>query len=141
MMNRSGAARIRKAIWLVKPAGLDPPNGYTHVVETTHGRTVYQFGQVPIDAKGNVVGAGDFRAQVTQVFENLKTALGAVGAGFGDVVETTYYILDMSNISVLRDVRAQYLGEAPPASTLVELKRMANDTFLVEVELVAVCAK
>lgn len=129
------------AIRRVNPAGLYPPNGYTHVVEATGGRTVYISGQVPMDAKGNVFGAGDFRAQVTQVFENLKAALAAAGAGFGDVVKTNYYVLDMSNIAVLREVRAKYLGAAPPASTLVEVKKLANDAFLVEIEVVAVCAK
>jgi enamine deaminase RidA (YjgF/YER057c/UK114 family) len=125
----------------VKTAGLDPPNGYARVVEATRGKTVYMLGQVPLDVKGDVVGPGDFRAQITQVFENLKTALGAVGAGFGDVAETTYYVLDMSNSFILREVCAQYLDAAPRASTLVEVKRMANDAFLVEVELVAVCVK
>lgn len=87
------------------------------------------------------VGAGDFRAQVTQVFENLQTALAAAKAGFGDVVKANYYVLDMSNIAVLREVRANYLSANPPASTLVEVKRLANDAFLVEIEVVAVCAK
>ena len=139
-----GGASTAKASAMIRranPAGLYPPNGYTHVVEATGGRTVYISGQVPMDAKGNVVGAGDFRAQATQVFENLKTALTAAGAGFGDVVKSNYYVLDMTNIGVLREVRAKYVGAAPPASTLVEVKRLANDAFLVEIEVVAVCAK
>jgi len=137
----SAKAKSNVTIKRTNPAGLYPPNGYTHVVEATGGRTVYISGQVPMDAKGNVVGAGDFRAQVTQVFENLKTALAAAGANFGDVVKTNYYVLDMSNIAVLREVRAKYLGSAAPASTLVEIKKLANDAFLVEIEVVAVCAK
>ena len=140
-MNSGSAAGVRKAIWLVKTAGLNPPNGYARILEETGGKTVYMIGQVPTDAKGNIVGPGDFRAQVTQVCENLKTALGAIGAGFSDVMETTYYVLDTSNISILREVCAHYLGTAPRSSTLVEVKRMANDAFLVEIEVVAVCAK
>ena len=139
--NTATANKARGAIRRVNPPGLYPPNGYTHVVEATGGRTVYISGQVPMDAKGNVVGAGDFRAQVTQVFENLKTALAAAGAEFGDVVKSNYYVMDMSNIAVLREVRAKYVGAAPPASTLVEVKKLANDAFLVEIEVVAVCAK
>jgi len=135
------AAETNKSIRRVNPAGLYPPKGYTHVVEASGGRTVYISGQVPMDAQGNVVGAGDFRAQVTQVFENLQTALAAAKAGFGDVVKANYYVLDMSNIAVLREVRAKYLGATAPASTLVEVKRLANDAFLVEIEVVAVCAK
>lgn len=129
------------AIRRVNPAGLYPPNGYAHVVEATRARTVYISGQVPMDAKGNVVGAGDFRAQVTQVFENLKTALAAADATFGDVVKANYYVLDMSNIAVLREVRATYWGTAAPASTLVEVKKLANEAFLIEIEVIAVCAR
>src|SRR5579863_10285527 len=73
--NKKAAGKASAPIRRLNPAGLYPPNGYTHVVEATGGRTVYISGQVPMDANGNVVGAGDFRAQVTQVFENLKTAL------------------------------------------------------------------
>jgi enamine deaminase RidA (YjgF/YER057c/UK114 family) len=123
------------------PAGLYPPNGYTHVVEGTGGRTIYISGQVPMDKDGNVVGMGDFRAQAVKVFENLKVALAAAGAGFGDVVKANYYVLDMSNITVLREVRRGYLGSAAPASTLVEVRRLANEGFLVEIEMIAVCAK
>lgn len=137
----TAAAKASRIIRRTNPAGLYLPNGYTHVVEATGGRTVYISGQVPMDAKGNVVGAGDFRAQVTQVFENLKTALAAAHAGFTDVVKSNYYVLDMSNIAVLREVRAKYWGSEAPASTLVEVKKLANDAFLVEIEVVAVCAK
>ena len=135
------AAKASHVIKRVNPAGLYEPLGYTHVVEATGARTVYVSGQVPTDPKGNVVGAGDFRAQATQVFENLKTALAAAGANFGDVVKTNYYVLDMSNIGVLREVRAKYLTAAPPASTLVQVGRLAKEEYLVEIEVVAVCAK
>ena len=148
-MKKTNAIKTRKAVaaktsTLIRranPAGLYPPNGYTHVVEATGGRTVYISGQVPMDAKGNVVGAEDFRAQATQVFENLKAALAAASAGFADVVKSNYYVLDMTNIGALREVRAKYLSGAPPASTLVEVKKLANDAFMVEIEVVAVCAK
>ena len=90
---------------------------------------------------GNVVGVGDFRAQAVQVFENLQLALAAAGAGFGDVVKANYYVLDMSNITVLREVRRGYLGSASPASTLVEVRKLAREEFLVEIEMIAVCAK
>jgi enamine deaminase RidA (YjgF/YER057c/UK114 family) len=69
------------------PSELAPPPGYTHVVEASGGRTVYLSGQVALDVSGEMVGIGDLRAQTRQVFENLKVALGALGAGFGDVVK------------------------------------------------------
>jgi enamine deaminase RidA (YjgF/YER057c/UK114 family) len=134
-------AETGRSIRRVNPAALYPPNGYTHVVEATGGRTIYISGQVPSDKNGNVVGVGDFRAQAVQVFENLKAALAAADAGFGDVVKANYYVLDMSNITVLREVRRGYLGSAAPASTLVEVRKLAREEFLVEIEMIAVCAK
>ena len=123
------------------PAALYEPNGYTHVVEATGRRSIYLSGQTPVDKQGNVVGVGDFRAQAVKVFENLKLAVAAAGASFGDVVKANYYVLDMSNITVLREVRRGYLGSAVPASTLVEVRKLAREEFLVEIEMIAVCAK
>jgi enamine deaminase RidA (YjgF/YER057c/UK114 family) len=51
-----------------------------------------------------MVGAGDFRAQAQQVFENLKAALEAVGADFSHVVKFGIYLLDAANLPVLREL-------------------------------------
>jgi enamine deaminase RidA (YjgF/YER057c/UK114 family) len=51
------------------------PAGYSHVVEVRGGRTLYIAGQIALDKDGNLVGRGDFRTQVKQVFENLKARL------------------------------------------------------------------
>lgn len=122
------------------PDGLSTPRGYTHVVEVTGGRLVYIAGQVALDAKGNVVGANDFRAQANQVFENLHTALRSVGADFGDLVKINTYVLDMSQLPVLREVRDQHFAavEHRPASTLVQVQKLAQDQFLLEIEAIAV---
>ncbi len=133
--------KLNNHIRRTNPATLYEPNGYTHVVEATGGRTIYLSGQTAVDKQGNLVGVGDFRAQAVQVFECLKAALAAAGAGFGDVVKANYYVLDMSNITVLREVRRGYLGSTAPASTLVEVRKLAREEFLVEIEMIAVCAK
>jgi enamine deaminase RidA (YjgF/YER057c/UK114 family) len=140
---RKSKAKLKQksSIRRTNPPSLYKPNGYTLVVEATGPRTIYLSGQTPVDRSENIVGVGDFRAQVVQVFENLKTALAAAGAKFSDVVKANYYVLDMSNIGVLREVRAGYLGSAAPASTLVEVRRLAREEFLVEIEMIAVCAK
>lgn len=122
----------------VSPAGLAPAKGYTPVVVVTGGRTVYVSGQVPVDKSGALVGAGDLKAQTTQVFENVKAALEAAGATFADVVKLGFYVLDASQVQVVRDVRDRYVDTAsPPASTLVEVRRLVRDEFLVEVDAIA----
>jgi len=128
----------RSVIQRMNPAGLSTPTGYSHVVSARGGRTIYVSGQVAFDARGQLVGKGDLTAQTKQVFANLDTALKAAGATFNDVVKTNYYMLDASQVQVVREIRSQYFTKDLPASTLVEVRRLANPDFLIEIEVVAV---
>ncbi len=86
-----------------------------------------------------MVGPGDLHAQAVQVFKNIEAALAAVGATFQHVVKLSYYLLDISQIAVVRSVRDQYINtQQPPASTAVEVRRLFRDDFLIEVEAIAV---
>src|SRR5438094_8538654 len=90
------------------PQGLSSPPTYSHVVEVTGPhRTVYIAGQTGADAAGKI--AEGFRAQAVQVFENMKTALAAVGGNFGHVVKINSYLTNVdANASEFREVRALY---------------------------------
>lgn len=122
----------------LNPPTLSAPTGYSHVAEVTGGRTIYIAGQVAFDNSGKVVGEGDFAAQTTQVFENLKLALAAVGATFENVVKVNTYVTDMSQLQTLREIRGRYYGKFAPASTLVEIRRLAHPDLMIEIEAVAV---
>ncbi len=125
-------------IRFINPATLATPPGYTHVVEVTHGRTVFIAGQIALDQSGKLVGQHDFRVQTQQVFENLKAALAAVGTDFTSVVKLNIYVVDISQLPILREVRNRYINtHNPPASTLVEVRKLASEDFLIEVEAVA----
>jgi enamine deaminase RidA (YjgF/YER057c/UK114 family) len=125
----------------INPETMHRPAGYTHVVEVTAGRPVYIAGQIALDPMGTLVGPGDIGAQTRQVFDNLQAALQAVGAGFEQVVKLTYYLVDATQLPVVREVRDQYLNpQQPPASTAVEVRRLARDDLLIEVDAVAVLA-
>lgn len=126
----------------INPDTLPAPRGYSHVVQATGGRTIYISGQVALDRTGAIVGAGDLRAQTRQVFENLKAALAAVGATFGDVAKITIFMLDVSQSQIVREIRADFLvAGREPASTLVEIRRLAREEFLIEIEAVATLAQ
>ena len=121
------------------PATLSPPFGYSHVVEAPAGTTVYISGQVPLDAEGNLVGAGDFAAQTRQVFENLARALEAADATWSDVVKLDYFLRDVDQIGAVRAIRDEYVDTAhPPASTLVEVSSLFSPDVLVEIQAVAI---
>lgn len=122
----------------INPPGLTRPSGYTHVVVSSDGRTVYIAGQVAFDSVGQVVGLGDFRAQAAQVFSNLGRALASVGATFGDVMKTTTYITDVRNLGMLREARGRYFDPTrAPANTLIPVSALARPELLLEIEAVA----
>lgn len=122
----------------MNPPGLSTPTGYSHVVSVRGGRTIYIAGQVAFDAQGQLVGKGDLAAQTRQVFANLETALKAAGATFANVVKTNYYMRDASQVAVVREIRGKYFSSELPVSTLVEIPRLAQPDFLIEIEVVAV---
>ena len=128
---------------VTNPAGIAKPVGFSHVVEVSGAqRLIYVAGQTPADVDGNIVGAGDFKAQVTRVYENLKACLESHGASFADVVKTTTFIVNYDaavHRPVLTEVRMQYLpAEGPPASTLLGVQALARPEFMVEIEATAV---
>jgi len=135
------AASTAPAIRRINPPTLSTPHGYSHVVETRRGRTIYIAGQVALDRNGKGVGPGDLRAQSEQVFTNLQAALAAVGADFTHVVKLNFFVteLDDARLAILRDVRDRHIDTAhPPASTLVQVVRLFRPEFVIEVEAVAV---
>jgi reactive intermediate/imine deaminase len=124
---------------LLIPNTMPKSVGYSQVATVTGGTIVFISGQVALDKSGNVVGKDDFRAQVQQVFENLKAAIEAAGGTFDDVVKLNSYVVDLSHLSDFREVRDKYVNvKNPPASTAVQVPRLFRPEFLVEIEAVAV---
>jgi enamine deaminase RidA (YjgF/YER057c/UK114 family) len=143
VLGSAPASAAEVATRRINPPGLLTPRGYTHVVTASGGRTVYISGQVSANAKGEVVGKGDLKAQTAQVFENLKIALAAAGAAPKDVVKTNIYAVNFKpgDIPAIRDVRnAFFAGVEPPASTLVGVTALASPDWLIEIEVIAVVA-
>ena len=119
-----------------------PLSTYSQMAVVTGGTTIYIAGQVAVDQSGKLVGENDFRAQVEQVFKNIKAAIESAGGDMSNLVKTNYYCaeaVDPSQISALREVRDKYINTtAPPTSTFVVVKRLARPEYLLEVEAVAV---
>ena len=138
---RSSKGTAQSETRFLNPNGLNKPSGYTHVVVTEPGKLVYISGQVAWDSKGEIVGKGDLRAQVTKALENLKIALTAVGATMNDLIKVNYYVVNLKpdQVPIIRDVRSKYLSaEHPPASTLVGVTALVREDFMIEIEAVAV---
>jgi len=122
----------------LSPATMPKPRGYSHIVEATGpGRIVYIAGQLGYTPDGKI--APDFRGQCVQAFENLKAALAEVGGDFSHVVKVTNFFTNMDDLPTYFEVRDRYVNTAaPPASTAVQISRLARPEALFEIEAVAV---
>src|SRR5215470_6567399 len=94
-----------ESIEMICPSSMHRPVGFSHVVRVRAGKPVFIAGQVALDAAGNVVGRGNFRAQARQVFENLKNAVEGAGGSFSNVAKLNIYVVDVSCLPEYREIR------------------------------------
>ena len=114
---------------------------FSQVVVASGTRTIYTAGQVSIDERGVLVGAGDLAAQTAQAMRNVGLALAAARASYADIVKITTYVVNYKpeHRSVIGKARAPFFANGtPPASTLVGVSTLALPQWLVEIEAVAV---
>lgn len=80
---------------------------------------IFCSGQTPIDpAQGKLVD-GDVAAQAEQALKNLGEVLKAAGAGYGNVVKTTVFLIDMADFPAVNAVYAKFFGDHKPARSTV----------------------
>jgi 2-iminobutanoate/2-iminopropanoate deaminase len=121
----------------VNPPGLSAPQTYTHVVRG--GNLVFIAGQVGTDAEGTLAGPA-MREQTEQVLKNLQAALASQKLTFDHVAKITIFTtsIDEYRAADVAALRAKYFGSARPASTLVQVVRLASPEFKIEIEAIAV---
>jgi 2-iminobutanoate/2-iminopropanoate deaminase len=113
----------------------EPISHYTDAVLA--GGLLFVSGTVAVDGDGSLVGGDDVVAQARQVFANLGAALAAGGCSLADVVKVTVFLTDVDERPLVNAVRQELFGGARPASTLVEVPRLAVPGARIEVECVA----
>ena len=125
----------------INPSDLSKNPAFTQVVAVTgQVKTIYIGGQDAVDATGTIVGKGDIKAQVEQVFKNLQTALKASGAELEYIVKWNIYIVQGQPLRPAFEVSQQIWGGRPnpPAITVMFVAGLANPDFLVEMDAIAV---
>jgi enamine deaminase RidA (YjgF/YER057c/UK114 family) len=127
----------------LNPPSLYQPDSYRQVAIARGSKLVCLSGQIALDASGALVGPGDLSLQTEQVYANIVAGLAAAGAGFGDVVKLTAYVVDwtpdkMEGLIAGATRAAQRLGFDPrTAMTMVGISQLAAPQFLIEVEAMA----
>ena len=112
----------------------EPISHYTDAVRA--GSLLFVSGCIGVDGDGNLVPGGVVE-QTRRVVESLGLVLAAAGAGFGDGVKVTVFLTDVDDRVAVNTVRREAFGSTRPASTLVEVSRLAVPGALVEIEAVA----
>jgi reactive intermediate/imine deaminase len=121
----------------IRVAGLaEPISHFTDAVLA--GGFLYVSGIVAVDGEGRLVGGEDVVAQTRQVLANMRAVLEAAGCRFEDVVKVTIFLTDIDDRPKINPLRQEAFADARPASTLVEVPRLAVDGAKVEIECVAV---
>jgi enamine deaminase RidA (YjgF/YER057c/UK114 family) len=128
---------------IYNPKQLGTPMGqYTHVTRVKASEFLFIAGMLSGDANDNIVGEGDFDAQVEQVFRNVEAALQSAEAGWNNVVQFTTYLVHSQDIPKFMAFRKRAFqrmfpdGKYPP-NTLLIVDRLVKEPFLVEVQTIA----
>jgi reactive intermediate/imine deaminase len=100
-------------------------------------RLLFIAGQIARDPSGQIVGRGDMRAQLRQVYSNIAAVLEAAGGTFENIVRTTTYVTSFDEYLKATEVRWEFMKGDPPTSTTVQVVRLAQDA-MVEIEAFAV---
>ena len=112
---------------------------YPQVIRVAGGTQIFLSGMVALDPEGALIGEGDMAAQAAATYANFGQALAAAGAGAEDVVSCTVYATDLDSYRRAGSpIAAEFFGATRPTSTVVEVTRLADPRYLLEVQVIAV---
>ncbi|MDF1550801.1 MAG: RidA family protein [Bacteroidales bacterium] len=115
--------------------------GFSQIVVCDPGKLVFISGQVAWDSNLNIIGKNDLKIQTQKSIENLKIAMESLGGTLDNIVMLRIYKVDYKKEdgTVINELLKENFGTvAPPASTWVSVKGLANEGFLIEIEAQAV---
>src|SRR3984957_16058115 len=101
-------------------------------------KTLYISGSVAVDQNGRLVAPGDMAGQMRAAYTNIRRTLAAHGVGFDEVVKETIYTTNMDALLKASDLRFEYYDkERLPTTSWVQVQRLVDPGFMVEIEVVA----
>lgn len=116
-------------------------HGFSQMVSSGPGRTVYISGQTAWNPQKQIVGSNDLERQTHEAFRNLKTAIDEAGGTVDDIVAIRIYVVNYDSKAgaiVGKVLRDHFNPQRPPAATWVGVQALASPDFLIEIEAVAV---
>ena len=112
----------------------EPLLGYSRAVVA--GNTVYVSGTVGANADGTIPEGA--YAQTKRALEIIRDALAQAGADLTQVVRTRLFLANMGDFDAVAKAHGEVFGDIRPATTIVEVAKLVDAAFVVEVEALAV---
>lgn len=131
-MSQHGRQNLRSG------APWEPVVGYSRAVRV--GRIIAVSGSAAVGPDGEIVGVGDTYRQACRCIEVISDALTAAGASLKDVVRTRMFVTDIDQWEDIARAHQEAFGDAPPATSMLEVTRLIHPDMLLEIEADAIVA-
>jgi enamine deaminase RidA (YjgF/YER057c/UK114 family) len=109
--------------------------GYSRAVRI--GNVIEVSGTVASGDDGTV-GLNDVYAQTKFAIQKIEKAVNDAGATLADVVRTRIFVTNISDWQEVGRAHGEFFGNIRPCTTMVEVARLINDEYLVEIEATAI---
>lgn len=123
-------------VWVGSGTIWEEKVGYARAVRV--GDHIYVSGTTATDEAGRLVGGNDPEAQTRYILAKIDRALKSLGASLADVVRVRVYVTNAADWEAVGRALAESFGAVRPANTLVAVKALVGDAYLVEIEADAV---
>jgi len=117
------------------PAAIGP---YSQAIVA--GGTLYCSGQIALDPASGKMVADDIQVETRQVLKNLGAILRAAGMDYGDVVQATVYVIDLSDYKTVNEIYGEFFKERPPARATVQVAKLPREAR-IEISCIAIKSK
>jgi enamine deaminase RidA (YjgF/YER057c/UK114 family) len=110
--------------------------GYSRAVKI--GNTIEISGTVAADNSGEVVGLDDSYLQTKFIFLKVQNVLEQLGATMADVVRTRIFTTDISQWEAIGKAHGEFFADIKPVTTMVEVSKLIDPKYMIEIEVSAV---
>lgn len=110
----------------------EPTIGFCRAVRK--GPHITVSGTGPIGPDGKTVGIGDPAAQARRCFQIIKEAIEGLGGTLDDVVRTRMFLTRIQDWETVGNVHGEFFADIRPAATMVQVTRMVDPDWFVEIE-------
>jgi len=109
--------------------------GYSRAVRI--GNTIEVTGTVA-DHEGKLLGGDDPYLQTKYAIDKIKATLESAGATAEDVVRTRMFVTNIDHWEAIGKAHQEVFGKIKPCTTMVEVSRLIDEKYLVEIEATAI---